>query len=77
VSKKAVETMPQEFSKLTVPTLLVAGEKDIIIPAEMGEKAASLNEQIRYLEISDTAHFPMLEDANTYLKNVQDFLGAG
>jgi pimeloyl-ACP methyl ester carboxylesterase len=77
VSKKAVETMPQEFSKLTVPTLLVAGEKDIIIPAEMGKKAASLNEQIRYLEISDTAHFPMLEDANTYLKNVQDFLGAG
>jgi pimeloyl-ACP methyl ester carboxylesterase len=74
VSKKASEMMPGEFSKIPVPTLLVAGEKDIIIPAEMGCKAASLNENVEYFEIPNTAHFPMLEAPDTYLKKVREFL---
>ena len=75
VSKKAVEVMPEEFAKLKVPTLLVAGEKDIIIPAEMGYQAAQLNQNIEYVAIAKTAHFPMLEDAKTYLGCVGEFLG--
>ncbi|MBE9166238.1 alpha/beta hydrolase [Pleurocapsales cyanobacterium LEGE 06147] len=74
VSKKAVEVMPQEFAKIQVPTLMISGEKDIIIPAEMGRKAAALNEKIEYVEIPGTAHFPMLEDADSYLKAVREFL---
>jgi len=75
VSKKAVEVMPQEFAKVQVPTLLVSGEKDIIIPAEMGRKAADLNTaKIKYVEMPDTAHFPMLEDAPTYLAHLREFL---
>ena len=74
VSKKAVEVMPQEFAKVQVPTLLVAGEKDIIIPADMGRQAAALSENIEYLEIPKTAHFPMLEKPETYLAAVREFL---
>jgi proline iminopeptidase len=74
VSKQAAEVMPQEFSRIQVPTLLVAGDRDIIIPAELGRRAAALNDRIRYIEIPDTAHFPMLEDAPTYLRHVRDFL---
>ena len=74
VSKKATEVMPLEFAKLKVPTLLVAGERDIIIPAEMGRQAAALNENVTFVEMADTAHFPMLEDAPTYLQHVRDFL---
>ncbi|MGB7520752.1 MAG: alpha/beta hydrolase [Spirulinaceae cyanobacterium] len=74
VCKKAVEVMPQEFSQLQVPTLLVAGEKDIIIPAAMGRQAAALSENIEYFEIPATAHFPMLEDRETYLHKVREFL---
>jgi pimeloyl-ACP methyl ester carboxylesterase len=74
VSKKAVEVMPQEFARLTVPTLMVSGEYDIIIPAEMGQKAAALSDKIQYIEIPKTAHFPMLEDAETYLHQVKQFL---
>ena len=74
VSKKAVETMPKEFALVRVPTLLVSGEKDIIIPAEMGRQAANLNEAIQYIKIANTAHFPMLEDAETYLTKVREFL---
>ncbi|HAC64218.1 MAG TPA: alpha/beta hydrolase [Cyanothece sp. UBA12306] len=74
VSKKAVEIMPQKFAELSVPTLLISGEKDIIIPAQMGRIAAQLNENIDYVEIAKTAHFPMLEDEITYLDRVRQFL---
>ncbi|MEM1368601.1 MAG: alpha/beta hydrolase [Cyanobacteria bacterium P01_H01_bin.15] len=74
VSKHAVEKMPQAFAQLQMPTLLVAGAADIIIPASMGAKAAALNPQIEFIEIPRTAHFPMLEDSNTYRRIIQSFL---
>jgi len=74
VSKNAVETMPTEFANITVPTLMVSGEKDIIIPAEMGRQAAALNDRIEYVELPQTSHFPMLEDEKAYLKAVREFL---
>ncbi len=74
VSKNAVETMPTEFAAITVPTLMVSGEKDIIIPAVMGRKAAALNDLIEYVELPKTSHFPMLEDSQAYLKTVKEFL---
>ncbi len=67
--------MPQEFAHLRVPTLLISGERDIIIPAEMGRQAASFNEIIEYVVIPNTAHFPMLEDPSTYLMHVREFMG--
>ncbi|MCW5315782.1 alpha/beta fold hydrolase [Nostoc sp. KVJ3] len=74
VSKAQSEVMPLEFAKLTVPTLLVAGEYDKIIPAEMGRKAAALSDKVEFVMIRNTAHFPMLEDAPTYMQLVQKFL---
>lgn len=74
VSQAATEWLPQEFKKLTVPTLLVAGEYDQIIPAEMGRQAAALNEKVELAILPKTAHFPMLEDPQTYLKTVRGFL---
>ena len=74
VSKAAAELMPQEFAKLTVPTLLVAGEYDKIIPAEMGRQAAAMSNKVEFALISNTAHFPMLEDPATYLQRVREFL---
>jgi proline iminopeptidase len=75
VSKKATEVMPQEFAQITVPTLLISGDRDIIIPAEMGRQAAALNDNIQYVVMPNTAHFPMLEDVPTYLQQVREFLG--
>jgi proline iminopeptidase len=66
--------MPSEFEQLDVPTLLVVGERDKIIPAEMGRQAASLSDRVEFAEIADTAHFPMLEDPESYLNIVREFL---
>lgn len=74
VSKAQAELMPEEFAKLEVPTLLISGEYDKIIPAEMGRKAAALSKQVEYVMIPNTAHFPMLEDPHTYLQTVKEFL---
>ncbi|MEQ8970868.1 MAG: alpha/beta hydrolase [Coleofasciculus sp. C1-SOL-03] len=74
VSKYAAEVMPSEFAQLTVPTLLVAGEYDQIIPSVLGQRAAALSEQVEYWEIPNTAHFPMLEAPDVYLKGVRQFL---
>ncbi|MFM7470202.1 MAG: alpha/beta fold hydrolase [Nodosilinea sp.] len=75
VSKAATEVMPIEFSKISVPTLLISGEYDQITPAELGRKAADLNPLITYALVKATGHFPMLEDPTTYLNCVKDFLG--
>lgn len=74
VSKAQAELMPHEFAKLKVPTLLISGEYDKIIPADMGRKAATMSDQVEYVMIPYTAHFPMLEDPDTYLKTVKEFL---
>lgn len=76
VSKQAAETMPQEFAQLKIPTLLVSGEFDWIIPAAMGQQAADLNESmIEFCMIPKTGHFPMLEEPDHYLRCVSQFLG--
>lgn len=74
VSKKATEVMPQEFSKLSVPTLLISGEYDQIIPADMGTQAAALSDRVEHIIIPNTSHFPMLEDTSTYLEIIKAFL---
>lgn len=75
VSKHAATVMPEAFANISVPTLLIAGEEDIIIPTRLAKKAANLNsEYIEYFELPQTAHFPMLEDAPRYLQKVHEFL---
>lgn len=74
VSENAAKFMPQEFTNLTVSTLLVAGEYDQIIPPAMGRQAASLSDKVEFVLMPNTAHFPMLEDPTTYLKSVRQFL---
>lgn len=74
VSKQAAELMPQEFAKIVVPTLIVSGEYDKIIPATMGRQAAATNTKIEFALISNTGHFPMLEAPAIYLQQVSNFL---
>lgn len=74
VSERAALEMPQEYAKLTVPTLLISGQYDKIIPVKLGRQAASLTPLVQHVTIPETGHFPMLEDANTYLQQVRPFL---
>lgn len=74
VSKHATETMPIAFSALKVPTLMISGEYDKITPAKLGKEAAEMSDRIEYVLMPNTAHFPMLEDADNYLEIMNSFL---
>ncbi|MEO1396335.1 MAG: alpha/beta hydrolase [Cyanobacteria bacterium J06634_5] len=74
VSKHATEVMPVAFQSLKVPTLMISGEYDKITPAKLGKGAAGMSEKMQYVLMKDTAHFPMLEDAERYLKITESFL---
>ncbi|WP_088894085.1 alpha/beta fold hydrolase [Leptolyngbya ohadii] len=75
VSERASIEMPEEYRKLHIPTLLVSGEYDQIIPAALGRTAASMNPTyVKQVVMPETAHFPMLEDPQTYMREVEAFL---
>ncbi|MEL7474880.1 MAG: alpha/beta hydrolase [Cyanobacteria bacterium J06555_12] len=74
VSKHASIAQPEAYSGIRCPTLIVSGEKDIIIPSELGQKAAALNDNIHHVEVPGVAHLPMLEASQEYLKLVREFL---
>lgn len=74
VSKHATEAMPTAFASLKVPTLMVSGEYDKITPAKLGKEAAALSDNIEYVEMANTAHFPMMEEAEKYLQITNSFL---
>ncbi len=74
VSLQAAQTMPTALQSLPMPTLLVAGEKDQIIPPRLGRKAIETNPQIHYSEIPQVGHFPMLEAPEAYLQILDEFL---
>ncbi|MGB3614638.1 MAG: alpha/beta hydrolase, partial [Elainellaceae cyanobacterium] len=74
VSKRASEVMPKEFAALERPTLLVSGEHDQIIPAQLGVNAAALSSQVEHVIIPNTAHFPMLEAPSVYRQRIESFL---
>ncbi|MEL6355235.1 MAG: alpha/beta hydrolase, partial [Cyanobacteria bacterium J06627_28] len=74
VSKHATEAMPAAFSSLKVPTLMISGDYDKITPAKLGKEAAEMSDNIEYVLMLNTAHFPMMEDAEGYLAIVNEFL---
>ena len=74
VSKHATEAMPAAFAALKVPTLMVSGEYDKITPAKLGKEAAALSDSIEYVQMANTAHFPMMEEASKYLEITNSFL---
>ncbi|MDJ0702536.1 MAG: alpha/beta hydrolase [Leptolyngbyaceae cyanobacterium MO_188.B28] len=74
VSKEATEEMPEAYRRVPLPTLLISGQYDQIIEAEMGRQAATLNDKVEYVVIPNTSHFPMLEDPDAYLQHINAFL---
>jgi proline iminopeptidase len=40
----------------------------------LGKTAAALSDKVQLNVIPNTAHFPMLEDSETYLAQVKEFL---
>jgi pimeloyl-ACP methyl ester carboxylesterase len=66
--------LPQVYRGFTMPTLMISGQYDRIIPVKLGQAAAALNPAIEFTVMPDVGHFPMLEDAVGFLDRVGAFL---
>lgn len=65
-----VEEVPQ-------PTLLVYGEKDNVIDPGPTRALNGKRSSLRPIGLSESRHFPMLEEANKFNRLLKDFLIAG
>ncbi|WP_218082089.1 alpha/beta fold hydrolase [Anthocerotibacter panamensis] len=74
VSEKAANLMPKAFAGLTMPTLIISGHYDKIIPVPLARSVLPLNPLVRLEVLPQSAHFPMLEQPQEYLTLVRQFL---
>ena len=68
------------LSELPVPTLLIWGEEDVIIPVTLARRAAQRFPDLELTVIPDTGHWPHMEQPKEFNSRVAAFLelaGAG
>jgi pimeloyl-ACP methyl ester carboxylesterase len=66
-----------EVERIEVPALVVHGDEDLIVPVENGRRLAARLPNAQYVELSGRGHNLMLEDPETLVGLVRDFLAEG
>ncbi len=67
----------EQARKITVPSLVVYGDKDRITPPAGAEAWGSLIPGARVLALPDSGHLPLAENPGVTLPAIRDFLAAG
>jgi triacylglycerol lipase len=70
----AREVLDGKLAGITVPTLVVWGQYDRLIPLALGERFAREIPGARLVVVPDTGHAPMIETPQAFLAAVQPFL---
>ena len=63
----------EELAALAVPTLLLWGEKDELVPLECGRDAASLIPGARLVVLPDVGHIPSIEAPDEFVRLISEF----
>jgi 3-oxoadipate enol-lactonase len=63
-----------EVERIDVPALVVHGDEDLIVPAENGRRLAARLPNAQYVELPGRGHNLMLEDPETLVGLVREFL---
>jgi pimeloyl-ACP methyl ester carboxylesterase len=64
----------RHFDQLKIPLLLVYGDKDPFISPMQVDELRDLDENVRPMELNDSGHFPMMDEANKFQRLLRDFL---
>jgi len=64
----------QALPKLTIPMLLLWGQKDLIVPPVLGPRVAALNPRIRLVELEEAGHCPQDECPEVVNRLILDWL---
>jgi pimeloyl-ACP methyl ester carboxylesterase len=68
------EDLTARLGEISVPTLVIHGEEDVIIPITAGEEMANGVQNGRLVRIADAGHTPNLEDPDAVNAAISDFL---
>ena len=71
----ADDSMADELANITVPTLIIVGNQDILTPRGDSEELAELIPNAELVVITGAAHGVMVEHASTFNRVLLDFLG--
>ncbi|MBV9044493.1 MAG: alpha/beta hydrolase [Alphaproteobacteria bacterium] len=63
----------EQLAGITVPTLLLWGDKDELIPLECGQDAATLIPKSRLVVLNGIGHIPSVEAPDDFIRIVSDF----
>jgi len=74
VQKVSLTTDPKNYASLTMPTLIVWGDSDTVIPIKEGEYLQSLIPNSELVVMKDVNHIPHLEDLDALMEVVLGFL---
>jgi pimeloyl-ACP methyl ester carboxylesterase len=66
--------MRDRISKITLPTLILCGEKDQLTPPALSEKLSGAIEGSRYEIVPSAGHMVMIENPKAFNKTVLDFI---
>jgi len=72
----AMAPTPEELATLEIPTLLVHGRDDRVIPASSSEQLARRIPNARLEIIPECGHWVQIEKTDTFVDLVSEFLGA-
>lgn len=70
------EAIDGQLAGITVPTLVVWGQYDELIPLALGERYAREIPGARLVVVPDSGHAPMIETPAAFLAALGDFLSA-
>jgi pimeloyl-ACP methyl ester carboxylesterase len=68
------EEMPEDLSMLKIPTLLIAGSRDILAPVEGARHLAAKIRGSRLITLPDAGHSPFVEATEDVVKEIRSFL---
>jgi pimeloyl-ACP methyl ester carboxylesterase len=69
-----VSALDRLYLAQDMPTLIMWGSDDPIIPAEHGRRAHELIPNSRYVEFPGAGHWPQLEDPDLFVETLIDFM---
>jgi proline iminopeptidase len=66
--------LQRDVNRIQMPLLLVQGEKDIIVAPPQPEWSTNTRGNVRTIVLSNSRHFPMLDDTPRFTRLLSDFL---
>jgi len=72
---KNANVITETLSRIAVPTLILWGKKDRVIPIKYADDFVKVIKNSKYIEMKGCGHTPFVEDPKRFARIALDFLG--